>query len=196
MTCRSTLALSLCLATLALQGCDRGRAVGETQLTSATSGAAMPSATIPADVIRVPDIPIPPEGQIIREDTAIIGPDDQWNGQVVIATKYSNTQMTEYYRAEMPKLGWTETAIVRARRSAITFTRGDRIAMVRIAPTGEVDVVVAPATAPGVVSGTTTLRSAAPPPPQQQQSPAFGAPLPTPRPPTPSTAGRAPVTQR
>jgi hypothetical protein len=193
MTCRSTLALSLCLATLALQACDRGRAVGETQLTSATSGAAMPSATSPADVIRVPDIPIPPEGQIIREDTAIIGPDDQWNGQVVIATKYSNTQMTEYYRAEMPKLGWTETAIVRARRSAITFTRGDRIAMVRIAPTGEVDVVVAPATAPGVVSGTTSLRSVAPPPPQ---SPSFGAPLPTQRPPTPSTAGRAPVTQR
>jgi hypothetical protein len=195
MTYGPTLALSLCLATVLLQGCDRGRAIGETQL---TSGAAMPSATIPADVIRVPDIPIPPEGQIIREDTAIIGPDDQWNGQVVIATKYSNTQMTEYYRAEMPKLGWTETAIVRARRSAITFTRGDRIAMVRIAPTGEVDVVVAPATAPGVASGTTTLRSAAPPPSAiAPLSAPQSTPLPAPRPTRPSpTAARAPVTQR
>jgi hypothetical protein len=140
----STLALALICSAALLQGCERAQSLAATQLTSSTQSSGPPSTVIPPDVIRIPDIPIPPNGKVVREDTAIIGPDDNWNGQVVITTSYTAAQMTEYYRVEMPKLGWSETAVVRARRTAITFTRGDRIAMVRIAPTGEVDVVVAP----------------------------------------------------
>lgn len=138
------LALALICATALLQGCARSQSLAATQLTPSTMSSGPPSAVIPPDVVRIPDIPIPPNGRVVREDTAIIGPDENWNGQVVVTTSYSAAQMTEYYRVEMPKLGWQETAVVRARRTAITFTRGDRIAMVRIAPTGEVDIVVAP----------------------------------------------------
>jgi hypothetical protein len=134
---------------LLLQGYERAQSLAATQLTPSTQRSGQPSTEIPPDVVRIPDIPIPPNGKIVREDTAIIGPDESWNGQVVITTSYTAAQMTEYYRVEMPKLGWNETAVVRARRTAITFTRGDRIAMVRIAPTGEIDVVVAPAIATG-----------------------------------------------
>ena len=145
---RTTLTLSLVCCAALLQGCERAQSLAATQLTPATMSSGPPSSVIPPDVVRIPDIPIPPGGRVVREDTAIIGPDDNWNGQVVITTSYTAAQMTEYYRVEMPKLGWAETAVVRARRTAITFTRGDRIAMVRIAPSGEVDVVVAPTTAP------------------------------------------------
>ncbi len=151
----STLLLLACSAVL-VTGCERAQGIAATQLTSSTMSSGPPSSVIPPDVVRIPDIPIPPNGRIVREDTAIIGPDENWNGQVVITTSYSAAQMTEYYRVEMPKLGWSETAVVRARRTAITFTRGDRIAMVRIAPSGEVDVVVAPTVATG------TTRSPAP----------------------------------
>jgi hypothetical protein len=159
MNCGSTLLLLVCSAVL-VTGCERAQSIAATQLTSSTMSSGPPSSVIPPDVVRIPDIPIPPNGRIVREDTAIIGPDENWNGQVVITTSYSAAQMTEYYRVEMPKLGWSETAVVRARRTAITFTRGDRIAMVRIAPSGEVDVVVAPTTAQG--SSTRSRAPAAP----------------------------------
>lgn len=155
----STLLLLVCSAVL-VTGCERAQSIAATQLTSSTMSSGPPSSVIPPDVVRIPDIPIPPNGRIVREDTAIIGPDENWNGQVVITTSYSAAQMTEYYRVEMPKLGWSETAVVRARRTAITFTRGDRIAMVRIAPSGEVDVVVAPTVATG---GATRSRAPAAP---------------------------------
>jgi hypothetical protein len=162
MTRGSTLALLLFLAVLPLQGCERAQSVAATQLTTSTQSSGPPSTVVPADVVRIPDIPIPPAGKIVREDTAIIGPDDNWHGQVVITTSYTAVQMTEYYRIEMPKLGWTETAVVRARRTAITFTRGDRIAMVRIAATGEIDVVVAPALVTPTVPPAPATRSPAP----------------------------------
>ena len=127
MNRRSILALALACSLPLLSGCERAQSLAETQLTPNTMRSGPPSAVIPPDVVRIPDIPIPPNGRIVREDTAIIGPDDNWNGQVVVTTSYSAAQMAEYYRVEMPKLGWVETAIVRARRTAITFTRGDRI---------------------------------------------------------------------
>jgi hypothetical protein len=119
---RSTLALALVCSAALLSGCERAQSLAATQLTSSTQSSGPPSTVIPPDVVRIPDIPIPPNGKVVREDTAISGPDDKWNGQVVNTTSYSAAQMTEYYRVEMPKLGWNETAVVRARRTAITFT--------------------------------------------------------------------------
>ena len=157
---RGSILLLLAGSAALLAGCERAQSIAATQLTTSTMSSGPPSSVIPPDVVRIPDIPIPPNGRIVREDTAIIGPDDNWNGQVVITTSSTAAQMTEYYRVEMPTLGWGETAVVRARRTAITFTRGDRIAMVRIAPSGEVDEVVAPTTAQ---PGTTRSRAPAAP---------------------------------
>jgi hypothetical protein len=149
-----------------LAGCERAQSLAATHLTAGTQNTVPMATEVPPDVVRVPDIPIPPNSKIVRDDTTILGADDSWTGQVVITTSYTPPQMTEYYRVEMPKLGWSETAVLRARRTAITFTRGDRIALVRIAPNGEVDIVVAPAipaaTAPAVPAAPPPTRSPAP----------------------------------
>lgn len=112
---------------------------------------------VPPNIFTVPQIPVPPDAQIALEDTVIVGADDSWTGQVVMTAPYRVVQVTLFFRQEMPKYGWVETAIVRSRRVAISFTRDDRVAIVRIAPksgggvfgTGdgstEIDVIVSPA---------------------------------------------------
>ena len=103
---------------------------------------------LPEDVFTVPEIPIAPNCEIIREDTVIVGSDDNWTGQVVLHGPYRVAQMTEFYRREMPRFGWAETSIVRARRTAVTFTKGKRVVIVRISAVSnseaEVDLVVSP----------------------------------------------------
>jgi hypothetical protein len=50
----------------------------------------------------------------------------------------------------MPKMGWAETAIVRARRTSISFVRDQRVATIRISiqkddtKRTDIDVVVSP----------------------------------------------------
>lgn len=134
---------------------------------------------VPPNVLNIPQIPVPPGATIALEDTVIVGADDTWTGQVVMQTNYRVVQVTGFFRAEMPKYGWTETAIVRSRRVAISFTRDDRVAIVRIAPKGggiipsgegasEIDVIVSPAYAPD--SGPPRGRPTTPPTPQRRPS--------------------------
>jgi hypothetical protein len=103
---------------------------------------------VPADVFTVPEIPIAPNSQIIKEDTVIVGSDDNWTGQVILHAPFRVAQMTEFYRKEMPKFGWSETSIVRARRTAISFQKDRRVVIVRISAVSdseaEVDLVVSP----------------------------------------------------
>ena len=83
---RGSILLLLAGSAALLAGCERAQSIAATQLTTSTMSSGPPSSVIPPDVVRIPDIPIPPNGRIVREDTAIIGPDDNWNGQVVITT--------------------------------------------------------------------------------------------------------------
>lgn len=108
---------------------------------------------VPPDVLTVPQLPMPPNVNFVIDDTVIVGNDDDWTGQVILSAPYSVVQMTQFFRAEMPGMGWTETAIVRARRTSISFVRDQRVATVRItqqrddAKRTEVDIVVSPSLA-------------------------------------------------
>ncbi len=129
---------------------------------------------VPPNIFTVPQIPVPPEAQIALEDTVIVGADESWTGQVVMTAPYRVVQVTLFFRQEMPKYGWVETAIVRSRRVAISFTRDDRVAIVRIAPKSgggvfgsgdgstEIDVIVSPAQARDAQARPAATGSAAP----------------------------------
>ncbi|WP_207484278.1 hypothetical protein [Arenibaculum pallidiluteum] len=108
-------------------------------------------AAVPPDVLTIPQLPVPPNSQFVIDDTVIVGDDHDWTGQVVISAPYSVIQMTQFFRTEMPRMGWAETAIVRARRTSISFVRDQRVATVRISvreeKRTEVDVVVSPSLA-------------------------------------------------
>ena len=91
------------------------------------SGASPPPSNgapgIPPDVLTIPQLPVPPNSSFAIDDTVLVGNDDDWTGQVILNAPFSVIQVTQFYRTEMPKMGWAETAIVRARRTSISFVR-------------------------------------------------------------------------
>ena len=96
----------------------------------------------------------------------LVGNDDDWTGQVILNAPFSVIQVTQFYRTEMPKMGWAETAIVRARRTSISFVRDQRVATIRISiqkddnKRTDIDVVVSPIQtklAPGTSSTTAPM---------------------------------------
>jgi hypothetical protein len=105
---------------------------------------------IPPDVLTIPQLPVPPNSSFAIDDTVLVGNDDDWTGQVILNAPFSVIQVTQFYRTEMPKMGWAETAIVRARRTSISFVRDQRVATIRISiqkddnKRTDIDVVVSP----------------------------------------------------
>ena len=150
----------LLLGALALAGCNnagfgmadsqsRAPAGGGTPITGQTGpDGAQSEAVMPPDMMQLPSLPVPPGAEVLLGDTVIIGDDETWTGQVVMtADGYSLVQVVEFMRRSMPNYGWRETAIVRSRRTSITYVRDERFATVRIMPGqggAEIDVVVAP----------------------------------------------------
>ena len=108
------------------------------------------SAIVPPDVLKIPQFPVPPHATVVLADTVIIGDDEDWSGQVFLTAPYTVIQITQFYRAEMPKNGWIETAIVRSRRTSISYTRGNRVATLRLTPGRDdskgtdIDLVISP----------------------------------------------------
>lgn len=105
-------------------------------------------AEMPPDMMRLPSLPVPPGAEVLLGDTVIIGDDDAWTGQVVMTTgSYSLVQVVEFMRRQMPNYGWRETAVVRSKRTSLTYVLDQRFATVRIMPVqggAEIDIVVAP----------------------------------------------------
>ncbi|MFK7866457.1 MAG: hypothetical protein AB8B77_03355 [Alphaproteobacteria bacterium] len=106
--------------------------------------------TVPPNILNIPGIPIPDGVSVSMGDTVIVGADDVWSGQVVMNSEsYQPIQLVEFMRLNMPRYGWMETAIVRSRRTSITFVQDDRFATVRVQPRedggSEIDIVVSPA---------------------------------------------------
>jgi hypothetical protein len=105
---------------------------------------------IPPDVLTIPQLPVPPNSSFAIDDTVIVGNDDEWTGQVILNAPYTVVQVTQFYRTEMPKMGWAETAIVRARRTSVSFVRDQRVATIRISvqkddpKRTDIDIVISP----------------------------------------------------
>lgn len=85
-------------------------------------------------------------------ETVVLGEGDRWTGRLVYTIGSSATDMFDFYRRQMPQLGWTEVSLVRADTSVLTFSSlaTNRIANVnirsrRFPPWGStVSVVIAP----------------------------------------------------
>ena len=161
-------ALLICAAS-ALAGClqnaggapERGPVAGVQAVSPNDPSAVAPEGELPPNILTIPDLPVPPGSQVVLGDTVIVGDDLAWTGQVVMVGDANQpVQVVEFMRRNMPKYGWVETAIVRSRRTSLTYVKDQRFATVRILPLQsgvEVDVVVAPAgrTAERTTTGTT-----------------------------------------
>src|SRR3954451_7837649 len=118
------------------------------------SGASPPPSNgapgIPPDVLTIPQLPVPPNSSFAIDDTVLVGNDDDWTGQVILNAPFTVVQITQFFRTEMPKMGWAETAIVRARRTSVSFVRDQRVATLRISiqkddpKRTDIDVVISP----------------------------------------------------
>lgn len=103
---------------------------------------------MPPDVMKIPGLPVPDGAEVLLGDTVMVGQDDSWTGQIVMSVPdYSPVQVVEFIRTRMPDYGWKETAIVRSRRTSITYVKTDRFATVRVMPGdkgADLDIIVAP----------------------------------------------------
>lgn len=140
--------LAGCLNTVGGGGTETRVAAGGGTPISGGGTAGAQDAEMPPDMMNLPSLPVAPGSEVLLGDTVIIGDDESWTGQVVMsADGYSLVQVVEFMRRSMPNYGWRETAIVRSKRTSITYVRDERFATVRIMPIDggtEVDVVVAP----------------------------------------------------
>ena len=143
------LLLAACVNNLGGGTVARGPTAGVQAVSPNDPNAVAPQGELPPNVLTIPDLPVPPGSQVVLGDTVIVGDDLAWTGQVVmIGDANQPVQVVEFMRRNMPEYGWVETAIVRSRRTSLTYVKGERFATVRVLPLEygvEVDVVVAPA---------------------------------------------------
>ena len=135
MTIRQTL-LALCL--LGLAACSNyGMGGGNTSSQSGPAG-------------QLSGIALPDGYSVDSSRTLILGEGDRWTGRLAYSINSKAADMFDFYRREMPGMGWSELSVVRAETSVINFSSAStgRVATVQIAPRtlfgSRVDVVIAP----------------------------------------------------
>jgi len=77
------------------------------------------------------DLPIPKDFTMDVERTIVLGPQDAWVGRLVLKAPHDSSTMFDFFKDEMPGLGWHEVTAVRAINSVLTFSRLGRIARFR-----------------------------------------------------------------
>ena len=95
----------------------------ETPILKGVDGSALPPA-----FASFPDVPFPEPAYIDMDETRTLGTGQNWNGSLVYTTPFSANGIYDFYAAEMPKLHWSEVALVRSKISSMTYIR-DRRAM-------------------------------------------------------------------
>ncbi|MGE5537283.1 MAG: hypothetical protein ACM30I_01595 [Gemmatimonas sp.] len=95
------------------------------------------------------DLPIPASARMNIDRSLILGPKDAWLGRLVFRSSSSAAEAFDFYANGMPRFGWQPVAVVRGSTSAMTYTRGDRVATIQITGTtlggSEIEITVAPA---------------------------------------------------
>ena len=79
------------------------------------------------------DIPIPPKNTIDLDRTVVFGQDRDWIGRISLSSSMSMSDVYDFYKREMPRLGWTELTSVRSATSVLTFQMDNRIATIQLA---------------------------------------------------------------
>ena len=147
--------LALFTAMVLIAACAAGNGQSLNHQSPQSDNRPVDAPLVPPDVLKIPQFPVPPNASVVLADTVIVGDDEDWSGQVFLTAPYTVVQITQFYRAEMPKSGWIETAIVRSRRTSVSYTRGNRVATLRLVPqrgedkSTDIDLVVSPIQTPG-----------------------------------------------
>ncbi len=92
---------------------------------------------IPMIFQNFPDIPFPNNSYMILEDSKTMGNGDNWIGSISYTATYNAGRIFDFYASEMPKKGWVEIAIVRARISQMTYVRNGRAIQILIQMEGD-----------------------------------------------------------
>ncbi len=78
------------------------------------------------------DIPIPPKNTIDLDRTLVFGSDRDWIGRVALSTSMAVGEVYDFYKREMPKLGWTELTSIRSSTSVLTYEMDNRVATIQV----------------------------------------------------------------
>lgn len=141
---RSSVAALLMAAFLALAGCA----------SSSSTGKQAPQFS---------DIPLPQGYKIETGKTMVLGSGSSWSGRLVYFINSTPSQMFDFYRREMPNMGWRVISLYRAPTSVLTYSKSSRVATIQINSGwiygSDVSIVMAPeATAPASNGAATTGR--------------------------------------
>ena len=79
-----------------------------------------------------PDIALPAGTSIDLDRSLVLGAGREWTGRLAFTARGTVAATYDYFRAEMPKLGWTEVTSLRAATSILVFNQGPRIASIQI----------------------------------------------------------------
>jgi hypothetical protein len=128
-------------ASLILAGCSG------TRINPSTKGT--PNETLQPSFADFSDMPIPASARMNIDRSLILGPKDNWLGRLVFRSSNSASEAFDFYANGMPRFGWQPVAVVRGATSAMTYTRGERVASIQISGTtlggSEIEITVAPA---------------------------------------------------
>ena len=78
------------------------------------------------------DIPIPPKNTIDLDRTLVFGSDRDWIGRVSLSSSMAVGEVYDFYKREMPKLGWTELTSVRSATSVLSYQMDNRVATIQV----------------------------------------------------------------
>jgi hypothetical protein len=121
----STFVSALALSTsLALAGCAGG--------SSNTSPSNGNPAAQQAGFAQFTDVPIPPKNSIDLDRTLVFGSERDWIGRISLSSSMAVSEIYDFYKREMPKLGWTELTSVRSAVSVLSYQQDARIATIQV----------------------------------------------------------------
>jgi len=92
---------------------------------------------IPPAFANFPDIPFPQKAFLNLQDTKALGSGENWIGSVSYDAPYNASRVFDFYVAELPKLRWTEIAVVRAHISQMTYFRDNKALQILIEANGD-----------------------------------------------------------
>lgn len=111
---------------LALAACGSGSNLGGSS--SGGGGEAKTSAFAQ----QFADIPRPSGATMDPDRTLVFGSSEAWIGRLVINASGNPNNMFDFYKQEMPNLGWTEITSILSATSVLTYSRQGRVATIQI----------------------------------------------------------------
>lgn len=124
----SAFALTAVLALLALTACGFTTPITASSRADPLGGAGEPS------FAQFTDIPVPAGATMDLERSLVLGDRESWIGRIVLSVSDNAGRVYDFYFDEMPKFEWSPVTMVRAGTSVLTYTRGERVATIQIAP--------------------------------------------------------------